>query len=110
MGENRHCQLQTAEQMKPIFMDTTVKIHEYLGSNVFKPRRILVAAICDAIMVGVAKRLEKGDIKDHKAMQSKYKRLLRNEAFINASSEHTTDEDNVITRIELATQAFASID
>ncbi len=110
MGRNRHYQLQSEEQMVPIFMNTTEIIHNYLGSNAFKPRGALVAAVCDAIMVGVAKRLEQGDIKDKKAMKKNYEKLIRAEEFIDSSSEHTTDEINVITRIELATQAFANVD
>jgi hypothetical protein len=110
IGRNRHCQLHTQEQMIPIFLSTTTKIHDFLGNDAFKPRGILVAAVCDSIMVGVAKRLKKGDIRDDKVMQSNYKKLLQNTKFIDASSVHTTDEINVRTRIDLAVQAFANID
>jgi len=110
MGGNRHCKMQSAEQMEQIFMNTTGKIHDYLGNNVFKPRGILIAAVCDAIMVGVAKRLAKGDIKDRIAMQGHYEELLQDQRFIDVSSFHTTDEANVTTRIKLATQAFMNIE
>lgn len=110
MGSNRHCQIQTEGQMSQIFINTTAKIHDYLGSDVFKPKGTLVAAICDAIMIGVAKRLEIGEIEGKKAMKKNYKELLGDQSFIDASSTHTTDELNVRTRINLAIQAFRNVE
>ncbi|MFC1970618.1 DUF262 domain-containing protein [Chloroflexota bacterium] len=109
MGSNKHLQKQNATQIKTAFIPTIDKILDTLGSDAFKPRGILIAAIYDAVMVGVTKRLEKGDIYDAEPMKERYAELIGNNDFINASSTHTTDEKNVITRIKLAIEAFQNI-
>ncbi|GAF83745.1 unnamed protein product, partial [marine sediment metagenome] len=68
-----------------------------------------IAAIFDSIMVGVARRLEKGDIEDIEALRRNYIALLSNKDFISATETHTSDEENVVMRMKLATKAFANI-
>ncbi len=109
MGSNRRLQQQNAQQIETAFIPTVETIHDNLGADAFKPRGILIAAVCDAVMVGVAKRLEQGNITETKSMRDRYKKLIENEDFIGASSTHTTDGINVTTRIKLATEAFHNI-
>lgn len=109
MGANRHLKLQSAEQITQAFDNTVKTLNKHLGKNVFKPRAALMAAIFDSIMVGVARRLEKGYIKDIEALRRSYIALLSNKDFIWATETHTSDEDRVNRRIALATKAFANI-
>ena len=64
MGVNRHLKLQSSKQISQVFNNTVETLIKYLGKDVFKPRGILIAAIFDSIMVGIARRLEKGNIAD----------------------------------------------
>ena len=109
MGANRHFKLQSSKQISQVFNNTVETLNKHLGRNVFKPRGALMAAIFDSIMVGIARRLEKGDIKDIKALNRNYIALLSNKGFIGATETHTSDEENVVKRIELATKAFDNI-
>ena len=109
MGANRHLKLQSSEQISQVFNNTVETLVKYLGKDVFKPRGILIAAIFDSIMVGIARRLEKGNIADIEALRRNYVALLSNKNFIGATDTHTSDEENVVTRIKLATKAFANI-
>lgn len=109
MGANRHLKLQSSEQISQAFNNTIETLNKYLGKNVFKPRAALIAAIFDSIMVGVARRLEKGDIKDIDALRRNYIALLSNKDFISATETHTSDEENVVMRMKLATKAFTNI-
>jgi hypothetical protein len=109
MGANRHLKLQSSEQITQVFNNTVETLNKHLGRNVFKPRGALMAAIFDSVMVGIARRLEKGDIKDIKALNRNYIALLSNKGFIGATETHTSDEENVVKRIELATKAFDNI-
>jgi hypothetical protein len=109
MGANRHLKLQSAKQITQVFNNTVETLNKHLGKNTFKPKGTLIAAIFDAIMVGIARRLERGPIKDAEALKKGYKALLRNKGFIDATETHTSDEDNVNRRIALATKAFATI-
>ena len=109
MGANRHLKLQSSEQVSQVFNNTIETLNKQLGKNVFKPRGSLMAAIFDSVMVGIARRLEKGDIKDIEALNRHYIALLSNKDFIGATETHTSDEENVVKRIELATKAFSNI-
>jgi len=109
MGTNRHLTNISGEQIQEIFTNTTNTIHTYLGDDAFKPRRVLVAAIYDAVMVGIARRLQQGDINDNTRLKTKYSELLEDRDFNDFSTEHTTDEVNVIGRIRLATTAFSEV-
>ena len=109
MGANRHLKLQSSKQISQVFNNTVETLKKHLGRNVFKPRGGLMAAIFDSIMVGIARRLEKGDIKDIEALNRNYIALLSNKGFIGATETHTSDEENVVKRVKLATEAFGNI-
>ena len=109
MGSNRHLNLQSEEQITAVFNNTVETIYKYLGDKAFRLTRALVAAILDSLMVGIARRLEKGDIHNTEALQRSYKTLLSNKDFIAATETHTSKEDQVNMRINLATRAFANI-
>jgi len=109
MGVNRHLKLQSSKQISQAFNNTVETINKHLGKAVFKPRGAFIAAIFDSIMVGVARRLEKGDIKDIEALRRNYIALLSNKDFISATETHTSDEENVVMRMKLATKAFTNI-
>jgi len=84
-------------------------IMEAAGHRAFRPERTLNAAVFDAVMVGAARRLEKGPIEDVGGAEEAYRALLQHEEFRDATTTGTSQEQNVHTRIELATQAFAAL-
>jgi uncharacterized protein with ParB-like and HNH nuclease domain len=109
MGKNRHLKLQSAEEISNLFYKTVQTVNKSLGKDAFKPRGAFMAAIFDAIMVGIARRLEKGDVKDIETTRKRYVSLLSNKDFIKATETHTSDEENVVARLRLATKAFENI-
>ena len=111
MGENRKFKLQSREKLSKVFIDTIELIYKCLGNRAFKPIKGLNAAIFDAVMIGVARRLEKGEIRNPDALQDKYDLLLKNNDFFSATSKGgTLSEDKVRRRIELATKAFYDLE
>ena len=110
MGKNRHFKLQSAQEIGDLFFKTVQTINRALSKDAFKPRGALIAAIFDAIMVGIARRLERGDISDIETTRKRYVSLLSNRGFIKATETHTSDEENVVARLNLATKAFANIE
>ena len=83
---------------------------ESLGEKAFRPKKKWNSAVFDAVMVGIARRLEKGEIHDHEELVKQYQSLLKNEAFVAAVFEGgTTSEQSVRFRIGLATEAFADL-
>jgi len=97
-------------ELRILFESTTDAILAGVGPKAFKPRRAVNAALVDAIMVGVAKRIRaKGDLSDPRLLKAPYQALLRDEDFSAATSRATADEESVKTRLELGTNSFADV-
>jgi Protein of unknown function DUF262 len=67
------------------------------------------AALTEAVLVGLARRLDTGPVDDPAVVGAAVDRLLAEEAFEQAVSRATADEESVRTRLALATREFASI-
>ena len=109
MKQNRHLELQSADQLTQSFVPTIQVIYDSVGRTAFKPKRALNAAVFDAVMIGVARRLERDGVEDYGSLSEKYLALLSNEDFILPTQESTSDEENVRRRIALASDAFAEV-
>jgi hypothetical protein len=109
MGKNRHLSLQSRDELDQAFLTAIQVVYDCLGSKAFKPRRALNAAVFDAVMVGIARRLERVAIRESDAMKTSYENLLSNKTFIAATETGTADEESVRARLALASQAFANV-
>lgn len=109
MGKNRSLRLQDAATVRSAFAKTISVAHDALGDRAFKPARAINAAVFDAVMVGVARRLESGPIKDVSDLRGRYEGLLKSDAFRAVSERATADEESVNRRLQLATNAFATV-
>jgi hypothetical protein len=92
-----------------IFRDTVDLIAETVGRKAFRPISSLNAAAFDSVMVGLARRLERGPISDPATVKSAYDDLLTDPNFSTLISRSTSDESNVAARIDKATQKFDGI-
>lgn len=108
MGKNRKLQLQSENELSQVFIHTIGVVESCLGSKAFKPKAQINAAVFDAVMVGIARRLEKGNIESCEELRQQYQSLLSKTSFKAASESATTDEENINKRITLATNAFAN--
>ncbi len=109
MGKNRYLKLQSESLLSEIFALTIGTAFSCLGVNAFKPVRNLNAAVYDAVMVGLARRLAKGGILRTEMVRTRYNELLKNSAFASATESGTSQEGNVSQRTKLATAAFADV-
>lgn len=110
MGQNRHCKFQSEDQVSKAFEGTIKVVYECFGNNAFKPKKALNATVFDAVMVGIARRLEKGAIQNLESMKERYQNLLSDENFLNTSQKSSSDEKNVKQRLILAIDAFAGLE
>ncbi len=108
MKSNRDLQKHTAAENRKLFHSTVKTILEKLGRNAFRPERAVNAALVDALMVGIACRLGRGAISAD--IRPEYDELMENERFRASIYAGTSQADNVRTRIELATEAFALVE
>jgi hypothetical protein len=110
MGKNKNLAFQSADELTKLFETTVEVVHNCLGSKAFKPQKIFNVAIFDAIMVGLARRLENGLIQDCDTLLKKYQTLLASQLFREATETGTTSQVKSLTeRIRLATEAFADV-
>jgi hypothetical protein len=105
IGRNRYLTRYPAEMCTSSFVISIEKIWEAIGTTAFRPRKALNAAVFDAVMVGLTKRLEISGISTEELRQ-KYAHLLQDKVFTEASERATADEESVRTRIERAITIF----
>ena len=109
MGANRHLELYNTEILGRTFRAPIEVISTSLGGQAFRPERALNAAVFDAVMIGLARRLEKGAFLKKDKFLDAYKKLLKSNEFLESTRTGTSDVPNVQKRIELATRAFINL-
>jgi hypothetical protein len=109
MGRNKELSDKDAASMSEEFRNVIDLVHESVGSRAFRPVRALNAAVFDSVMVGTAKRLEKGRVSDSQAFRNAYGALLNNQDFLDACGRGTAGGVRVRTRLDLATTTFDSV-
>lgn len=97
------------DRLSAVFRNTIAKINVAIGVRAFRIIRALNAAAFDAVMVGLARRLDSGPMPSDSAVSAAYDTLVANDEFRQACERATADEENVRKRISLATNAFAQI-
>lgn len=109
-GDNRDLAQHSEQELTSLFLATTKAVRKILGEHTFRVSgNTLNAAVCDSVMVAIARRLEDGEITEPDTIRANYKALLGNPDYSLAVSQGTSHEDNVKTRLALATEAFASV-
>ncbi len=107
----RHASASTKDlsEYQRVFALTADVASRCLGSKPFRPSGPFNAAVFDAVMVGLAKRLmtSEGPL-GCKEVERAYLELLANYHFQTAYRAGTASADNVRVRLRLATEAFAS--
>jgi hypothetical protein len=109
MSANRNLEIYSDEELSIIFGKTISTIGNFIGISAFRVQRGLHSAILDSVMVGIAKRLERGPIEDHETLRKAYTQLLDSDKYIAYITSATSDETSTIGRINLAINAFESV-
>lgn len=93
----RHQNDTNFDYYKETFLETVRRVYDSLGSKPFHIRRGINVAAFDSVMAAFARfKTVPGDITD------RYKKLLANPSYDDATRSSTTDEKTVKSRIELA--------
>ncbi len=107
MNEHRCLHAGPAEQFRPVFERTVQTISEKIGDRAFIPTRAVNAALCDSLMIGIAKRLESGAIESD--IKKCYESLRDNDEFRDLIADTTSAPDRVRQRIQIAIDTFANV-
>ncbi|MDD9852634.1 MAG: DUF262 domain-containing protein [Deltaproteobacteria bacterium] len=92
-----------------IFSNAIEIIYNGVGEKVFRPDKVINAAVFDSVMVGIAKRLALGEIFNIGEIKSAYEDLLNNKKYQDAYMSRTSRTEKVHTRIRAAIEAFKDI-
>jgi hypothetical protein len=109
MDSNRYLQRQDAPTLQKAFRPAIELIDGCIGVTAFRPVRAINAAAYDAVMVGLAHRLQRGPSPDCNKVRPAYESLLRAEDFQAAYGKSTSDEEQVRKRIQIAISHFEAI-
>lgn len=107
MSKHKNADLGTIKLHKDLFTITINKIFDALGKSAFKMKKGIIAAILDSVMVGITKRLISNEELTKDNLIKKYTDLLKDQEYLAAIEQHTSDVDKVSTRIEKAIQYFS---
>ena len=92
--------------LKNAFVTTIGVVEQAIGNRAFRLIRALNAAVFDAVMVGIAKRLDRSPLPNLDKVKLAYDTLLLDAEFRSACERSTADEENVRKRREAAILAF----
>ena len=108
MAANRDLGNQNSEELTGVFDATVSTIVEAIGARAFRPRSALNAAVLDAVMVGLAARLQSSPNVNNGDLAERYGKLVALREFQQATERSTADEESVRQRLRLAREAFAN--
>jgi hypothetical protein len=110
-GKYRNAQGAFQDEMPALFKSTVLQFYNALGRTAFRPGRAVNAAVFDSCMVGLARRLSRGDLPlpSVEKTASAYNELLADKEYNEAISRSTADEKFVTRRIEKAVTAFSHV-
>lgn len=106
-----HCQLDPARQkeFRKLFERTVETAATVLTSKALRPERALNVSVADAVLVGLARRLQDGPVSDRNALNAAHERLLKKLQDESLYTVGTTDKDRVSKRIQYAREAYGTV-
>ena len=110
MGKNRRLEQYTESTLDSVFQPTVSIVNETIGPSAFRPQRALNTAVTDALLVGVAKRLELGALRNLPEFKKATTLVLHDEGFRKLYTDDTTDAMKIHERITRIVEAIRLID
>lgn len=109
LSSNRDRQGVQVEHLAELFREASKHIAMKIGSRAFRPVKPLNAAVLESVMVGLMRRLDRGELDVDSKLPRAYAGLIKNPAYRAATTSSTAAEESVAKRLSLATAAFAPI-
>ena len=81
MNENRHLERYDESTLNGILEPTMALVNETVGREAFRPQHALNASVTDAILVGVARRLQEKPVTDRTAVKAALDPVLEETSF-----------------------------
>lgn len=108
-GRHRRTKPEVLEEWKSSFRGAVDIFASALDRRAFRPETAINAAVFDSMMVGLARRVSRGPVKDAAEVVDAHRRLLKDDDYLAVVSRATADEKSVAVRMSMATEAFAKV-
>jgi len=108
MSKNRNFEKYKQKDLENTFKKTVAVFAKTIGNKSFRIGGPLNSAAFEAMMIGLAERIKKGDV-DLGKFTTAYSELLANTEFIEKTKGATSDEKQLQERIQLAVDKFATV-
>ena len=108
MDKHRDLSDGLAQEFRTKFERTVEAVAEILEPQALRPERNLNVSVADAVLVGVAHRLDRGPIEDRHALKLAHKGLLSRLRSERLFTSGTTDKERLKLRIEIARTQYGS--
>lgn len=108
-NKRRQADEQFLNESRSLFTNTIDVILLSIGKQAFRPISTINAATFDSVMVGLARRVSKGRIEDFQKVKIAYDELLADPEYARLISQSTSDESNVVSRLNKAIDKFDGI-
>jgi hypothetical protein len=109
MNENKMVAPPQCAGLADLFSKSVSVVYDNIGPKAFKPVSSFNAAVFDAILTGISKRIEKGPIQSVEQIFKAYQQILETGDFQLWTSRSTADDEVVKKRIQLATDTFTQV-
>ena len=109
MGRNRYLKLHDRKKLDSAFKPTVELLNQTVGPKAFRPQRALNTAVTDALLVGVAKRLEQGELHEHGEFKLATLEVLGDDEFRQLYTDDTTSALKINERIRRVFHAIRDI-
>ena len=110
MENHRDLDDDLSAQFRSRFEGTIATVAEVLESGALRPERNLNVSVADAVLVGLAHRLDHGPIQDPDALRTAHERLLETLRREELYTSGTTSKERVRKRIELARTEYEAVE
>jgi uncharacterized protein with ParB-like and HNH nuclease domain len=109
MNESKNISEGSCKALAESFKGCVTVVHDHVGTKAFKPVSSFNAAVFDAMMVGLAKRLGSGPITDFDSFARAFSDVSKSGDFQQWTSRSTADDEIVKKRLQLTTDVFGRV-
>ena len=109
MEKNLNPSNDRCDEFRQRFENTVKVVAEIITPKALRPSRSLNVAVVDAVLVGLAQRLDRCPISDHDVLRSAHTKLLDQMQSEALYTSGTTNKERVNRRIELARTIYGSV-
>lgn len=110
MEQNLDPDDETCDEFRNRFRVVADTVADHLGYKALRPERSLNVSVADAVMVGLARRLENGPIRDAEALRAAHGRVLMHLKEEDLYRTGTTHKDRVERRIAIARKEYGTVE